>query len=127
MRNEILELSLEFAIEIVKYCELLEEKRKFAISNQLIRSGTSIWANVREAQNPHSRADFVSKLTVAAKEASETEYWLLLCEKNESYPNPNELMDSVKSIQKLLSKIISTSKIRLLYNGVTASQYHNIK
>ena len=80
-RNEILELSFEFALEIIEYCELLEAKRKYVIAQQLLKSGTSVGANIREAQNPHSRADFISKLVISAKEADETEYWLLLCEK----------------------------------------------
>ena len=109
-RNEILELSFEFALEIIKYCELLEAKRKYVIAQQLLKSGTSVGANIREAQNPHSRADFISKLVISAKEADETEYWLLLCEKSENYPNPENLLKSLLSIKKLLSKIISSSK-----------------
>ncbi len=61
-RNEILELSFEFALGIITYCEILEGKKKYVIARQLLKSGTSIGANVREAQNPHSRADFISKL-----------------------------------------------------------------
>ena len=109
-RNEILELSFEFALNIIEYSELLESKRKYVVARQLLKSGTSIGANVREAQNPHSRADFISKLVIAAKEADETEYWLLLCHKSQNYPDPVGLLDMVLSIKKLLSKIISTSK-----------------
>ena len=109
-RNEILELSFEFALDIIKYSEELDNQRKYVISRQLLRSGTSIGANVREAQSPHSRADFISKLVIAAKEANETEYWLLLCQKSQGYPDPGKLLDNILSIKKLLSKIISTSK-----------------
>jgi len=109
-RNEILELSFEFSIAIIEFCELLEDNRKYVIARQLLKSGTSIGANVREAQNPHSRADFISKLIIAAKEADETEYWLLLCEKSNRYPNPGKLFDSITSIKKLLNKIIGSSK-----------------
>ena len=109
-RNEILELSFEFALEIISYCELLEAQRKYVIARQLLKSGTSIGANVREAQSPHSRADFISKLVISAKEADETEYWLLLCEKSQNYPNPEGLLNKILSIKKLLSKIISSSK-----------------
>lgn len=77
--NVIVEKSFQFALKIIVYCDLLEEKRKFVISKQLLRSGTSIGANVREAQNAESKADFIHKLKLAAKEADETEYWLLLC------------------------------------------------
>lgn len=111
-RNEILELSFEFALEIITYCEILEGKKKYVIARQLLKSGTSIGANVREAQNPHSRADFISKLVIAAKEADETEYWLLLCEKSRNYPNPEKFLNKILSIKKLLSKIISSSKKR---------------
>lgn len=109
-RNEILELSFEFALEVIQYCEILEEQRKYIIARQLLKSGTSIGANVREAQNPHSRADFISKMIIAAKEADETEYWLLLCQKSQTYPDPGKLMNTILSIKKLLSKIIGSTK-----------------
>ena len=113
-RNEILELSFEFALMIIEFSELLEEKRKFIIARQILKSGTSIGANVREAQSCESRADFVHKLKISHKEAEETEYWLLLCEKAESYPSPSqEVKLLLSSIQKLLSKIISTTRSNL--------------
>lgn len=108
-RNEILELSFEFALGIIEYTELLEIKRKYVIARQLLKSGTSIGANVREAQNAHSRKDFIAKCVIAAKEANETENWLLLCPKSENYPNPPNLIDNLLSINKLRSKIISSS------------------
>ncbi len=79
--NIIVKLSFEFALEIIEYAEILEEKRKFVIANQLLKAGTSIGANVNEAQNAESKADFIHKLKIAAKEAEETEYWMKLCEK----------------------------------------------
>ena len=108
-RNEILELSFEFALEIIDYSELLEKNRKYVIARQLLKSGTSIGANIREAQNIHSRKDFTAKCVIAMREADETEYWLLLCKKSNSYPDPPELMGKILSIKKLLSKIISSS------------------
>ncbi|HRG68692.1 MAG: four helix bundle protein [Saprospiraceae bacterium] len=110
MKNPILELSFAFALKIVAYCELLEKQKKFIIANQLLKSGTSIGANIREAQNPHSRADFIAKMIIAMKEADETSYWLDLCQKSNNYPDPLELQINVKEIIRLLSKIISTSK-----------------
>jgi four helix bundle protein len=89
---------------------MLEEKRKYVIARQLLKSGTSIGANVREAQNAESKVDFIHKFKIAAKEAEETEYWLLICEKSSGYPNTNSLMGKVKSIQKVINKIIATSK-----------------
>jgi four helix bundle protein len=108
--NVIVDKSFEFALKIISYCEVLEELRKFVISKQLLKSGTSIGANVREAQNAESKADFIHKIKIAAKEADETEYWLLLCKFSTNYPANEELLNSVKEIIKILSKIISTSK-----------------
>lgn len=109
-KNEILELSFEFAAQIIVYCELLEENRKYVIARQLLKSGTSIGANIREAQNAESNQDFIHKLKISAKEADETEYWLLLCEKSLSYPSPKHLSILLISIKKLLNSIISTMK-----------------
>ena len=109
-RNVIVELSFEFALEIIEYCEKLEAKRRFVIAQQLLKAGTSIGANIREAQNAESKIDFIHKLKIAAKEADETEYWLLLCQQSKSYPSPETLLDKIISLKKLLSKIISTTK-----------------
>ncbi len=109
-KNQILELSFEFALQIIEFTELLEEKRKFVIANQLLKSGTSIGANVREAQNCESKADFIHKMKIAAKEADETEYWLLLCKFASNYPDSPELLVKIASIKKVLSAIISTLK-----------------
>jgi len=114
MRNDknnlIVNLTIEFALEIIEYCELLESKRKFVLANQLLKSGTSIGANVHEAQNAESKADFIHKIKIAAKEADETDYWLTLCILSPSYPNPVGLDIKVTSIINVLSKIISSSK-----------------
>ena len=78
MRNDnenlIVKLTIEFAMEIIEYTELLEEHKKYVIARQLLRSGTSIGANVHEAQNAESKEDFIHKMKIAAKEADETEY-----------------------------------------------------
>jgi four helix bundle protein len=108
--NLIVKMTFEFSLDIVKYSELLESKRKYAIANQLIRSGTSIGANVRESQNAESKDDFIHKMKVAGKEADETEYWLLLAHHSESYPLCEELLGKILSIKKVLSKIIGISK-----------------
>ena len=83
--NVIVNKSVRFALSVIRYCEVLEHDRKYVIAKQLMRSGTSIGANIFEAQNAESRADFVHKLKIAAKEASETLYWLILCEQSDSY------------------------------------------
>ena len=110
--NVVVNKTLRFALEIIQFAELLESKRKFVIAKQVLKSGTSIGANVSEAQNAESRADFIHKMKIAAKEADETAYWLNLCELSSSYPNTGNLIESVMDIIRLLSKIISTSKQR---------------
>lgn len=110
-RNELLEVTMELALQIIEYCEILEKERKYVIARQLLKSGTSIGANSREAQGAESKADFIHKLKIAYKEAEETEYWLVLCEKSTMYQNPPEqLKANLKSCQRLLGKIISSSK-----------------
>ena len=110
MSNPVLDQSFNFALLVIHYCEKLESKRKFVVSNQLMRSGTSIGANVREAQNPHSRADFISKMVIAMKEADETEYWLLLCQNSPNYPPTEYLLNQIISLKKMLTTIISSAK-----------------
>jgi four helix bundle protein len=111
-KNLIVELTFEFALEIIKYVGDLEQSRKYVIARQLLKSGTSIGANVREAQNAESKPDFIHKVKIAAKEADETEYWLLLCQKSEGYHDCEPLIDKCASITKVLSKIISSSKTK---------------
>ncbi|WP_210464542.1 four helix bundle protein [Rufibacter roseolus] len=108
--NLILDLTLDFSVAVIEYAEQLEALRKFVVANQLLKSGTSIGANVREAQNAESKADFIHKFKVAAKEVEETEYWLLLCQRVASYPNPEHLQKDLHSIKKIISKIIISSK-----------------
>ncbi len=108
--NLIVDLTFDFALKIIIYTKILEESRRYNMANQLFRSGTSIGANVSEAQHAESKKDFIHKLKVAAKEAEETKYWLSLCENSSSYPNPNSLISELQTIQKIMTKIISTSK-----------------
>lgn len=108
--NLIVELSFEFALLIIDFTTLLEQMKKFSLANQLFRSGTSIGANIREAQNAESKNDFIHKLKLAAKEADETEYWLLLCKHAPLLPTPDLLLSKLESIQKVLSKIIASTK-----------------
>jgi four helix bundle protein len=100
----------QFAIEIISYCEMLEERRKYIISRQLLKSGTSIGANVRAAQSPQSRADFISKMTIALKEAREAAYGLELCRACPSYLDPVALTPKINSIRNLLGKITFNSR-----------------
>lgn len=109
-RNLIVDLSFEFALKIITYSGLLEKDRKFVVATQLLKSGTSIGANIREAQNAKSKAGFIHKLKIAAKEVDETEYWLLLCDKANEYPDCKDLIVECISIIRVLSKIIASSK-----------------
>ena len=108
--NRIVDLSFDFALRIISFSELLEENRKYAVAKQIIRSGTSIGANISESQNCESKADFIHKLKIAAKEAEETEYWLLLCKYSETYPSDEELLSMIIEIKKILTSIINSSK-----------------
>src|SRR5665811_1260811 len=97
-RNEILELSFEFALSIIEFSEKLEGHKKYIIARQILKSGTSIGANVREAQNAESKADFIYKMKIAAKEADETEYWLFLCHQSKHYPDCKDLQEKLTVI-----------------------------
>ena len=96
----------------IKFCELLESGKKYVIAKQLLRSGTSIGANIFEAQHAESKADFIHKMKIAIKEANETLYWLLLCERSERYPKESSLRDKVDELIRIISKIIISSKIK---------------
>ena len=111
--NVIVEKSFEFALLIIEFTELLESKRKFVIANQLLKSGTSIGANIREAQNAESKADFIHKMKIAGKEADETEYWLLLCKFSKTHPFDESILNDLSEIKKILNKIIASSKKRM--------------
>ena len=111
--NLILRLTFEFAVGIVKFSEKLDTLRKYTISNQILKSGTSIGANIKESQNAESKKDIIHKLKISAKEADELEFWLYLCNEVETYPNADELIVKLTEIKKVLNKIISSSKQNL--------------
>jgi len=108
--NLIVKLTFEFAKSIIALTSELESRRKYNLANQLFRSGTSIGANAREAQNAESKNDFIHKMKIASKEADETDYWLALCNCSDGYPDCKELINQLASITRVLSKIIATSK-----------------
>lgn len=110
-KNVIVELSIELALEIIKYTELLEKDRKYVIAKQLLRSGTSVGANIHEAQSAESKADFIHKLKIADKELKESDYWLSLCSASDTYTDPPiKLKELMASVANVLSKIIISSK-----------------
>lgn len=106
--NIILEKSFAFALEIIEFSEELIERKRYRMADQLFRSGTSIGANLREAQNAESKKDFLHKVKIAAKEADETAYWLELCKASPHYPHEKKLQILLKEIQRILNSIIST-------------------
>ena len=108
--NVIVNLTFEFALKIIDFCNELDSRKKFALSNQLFKSGTSIGANTREAQNAESKADFIHKFKISAKEVEETEYWLLLCKHSNNLPDSAQLLSDLESIKRIITKIIGTSK-----------------
>lgn len=108
--NLIVDLSFNFAVQIVKFCDVLVADSKFVIANQLIKSGTSVGANVREAKGAESRKDFIHKLRISYKEAEETAYWLELLQAVYHYQQTVELLKQIISIKKVINKIISSTR-----------------
>jgi len=108
--NVIIKLTFQFALEIVKYCEDLQSTKKFVIANQLLKSGTSIGANIREAQNHESDNDFTHKFKIAAKEIKETEYWLNIIEACYEEYNIDEISKLLEEVAKITNSIITTMK-----------------
>jgi four helix bundle protein len=114
--NVIVDITFQFALNLIQYVEILESKRKFVIANQLLKSGTSIGANVRESQNGESKADFIHKLKVALKEADETEYWLLLCKYSNGYPDCEIFLKQLKRSKKFCQKLLLLPKEHMSIN-----------
>ncbi|MEE1327933.1 MAG: four helix bundle protein [Oscillospiraceae bacterium] len=114
MDNVIESKSFSFAVRIVKLCRHLQsDNKEFVLSKQLLRSGTSIGANVAESQQAQSRADFISKLSIALKEAVETNYWLRLLYATDylSSTEYSSVITDCKELEKLLTAILKTTKL----------------
>ena len=113
MASPLLDQSKAFALEITKVSNQINlEKKESVLTNQLIRSGTSIGANIREAFYAHGRADFIAKLQIALEECSESEYWLELLIESGYYQDHAVLEKRVK-VKKLLVASINTAKNNL--------------
>ena len=110
MASILQEKSKVFALQIIKVCnEIKQNKREAVLTNQLIRSGTSIGANIREAAYAHGKADFVAKLQISLKECSESEYWLeLLIESG--YWNDSAILEQCREVKRILISSINTAK-----------------
>ena len=113
VEKKIDERTFDFALLVVDVYRFLLGKKEFVLSKQLLRSGTSIGANVSEAQAAQSRKDFISKMSIASKEARETLYWIRLLKKS-GYLNKYsklELLDSeIRSIVKIITSIVKTTQ-----------------
>lgn len=110
--SALLNQSIDFSVEIVKFYKWLSDNQKeYVMSKQLLRSATSIGANIHEAQFASSRADFVVKMQIALKEASETEYWLTILKRTNYLSRDFEyLCGNCLSIKRMLISTIKTSK-----------------
>ena len=108
--NLIVDRSFEFALRIVRFSRRLREAGWPDLARQLLRSGTSVGANVHEAQDAESRDDFIHKMKLAAKEADESRFWLKLCKYTEELPHEEGLLDDLYEISSVLSAIIIKSR-----------------
>jgi four helix bundle protein len=114
--NVLKEKSYKFALRIVKlYKHLAYEKKEFVLSKQVLRSGTSIGANIAEGNQAQSKPDFIHKLSIAHKEAFETDYWLCLLRDGEFITDKQaqSLLDDCRELQKILTTSIKTAKVNV--------------
>jgi len=112
-RNIVKEKSFDFALKIVRLSQILiNQKKEFVLSNQLLRAGTSIGANIRESEHAESLKDFIHKLSIALKEANETEYWIELLFRSDQIDDVvyKEIKNDITELLKLLTAILKTSK-----------------
>lgn len=113
MPSPLLDKSKAFALEIIKVCNAVKScKRESVLTNQLIRSGTSIGANIREAFYAHGKADFIAKLQIALKECFESEYWLELLIESGFYED-RSILERCIELKKLLISSLNTAKKNL--------------
>ena len=113
MNNNIYQKSFQFAVRIVRLCKYLQtEQKEYILSKQVLRSGTSIGANVAEAQQAQSKPDFTSKINIALKEAAETDYWLRLLHETEylSKTQFESMISDCDEIESILVSIVKSSK-----------------
>ena len=110
--NIIKDKSFLFALRVVKLYKFLVEQKEFVLSKQLLRSGTSVGALVREAEHAESKADFIHKMAIAQKEANESDYWieLLFQSKYLDKQQYQSISDDIKGINKIIASIIISSK-----------------
>jgi four helix bundle protein len=109
--NPILEMTFDFSLQIIELYKFLVQKREYVLSRQVLKSGTSIGANVEEAIAAQSKKDFISKMAIASKEARETKYWLRLLDRSKLIDKDiKSYLDSIEHIVNILTKIVKTSQ-----------------
>ncbi|MFL5731289.1 MAG: four helix bundle protein [Cytophagaceae bacterium] len=110
-KGVILDKSFNFSLDIISLYRNLSEKKEYVLSKQVLRSGTSIGANIEEATAAQSRKDFINKMTIASKEARETKYWLRLLDKSQIVErNYQPYLNEIEEIIKILTSIVKTSQ-----------------
>jgi len=114
-QNQIKDKSYQFALEIIKLCKQLRENKEYHIAGQLIRSGTSIGANVEEANAGQSKKDFIAKMSIASKEARETHYWMRLLIDSDCSDKvaAKSLLNDCDELIRLLTAIVKTSQFSI--------------
>ena len=109
--------SFDFSLKIINLYKKLQEEKEFIISRQILRSGTSIGANIEEALAGQSKKDFIAKMSISSKEARETKYWLrLLKESDLSRINVDDLINDIHELIRILTSIVKTSQESLTKN-----------
>ena len=110
MNSPLMDKSKAFALQIIRVCNAVKtQKKETVLTNQLLRSGTSIGANIREAFYAHGRADFIAKLHIALKECSESEYWIELLLEG-GYYQDTAVLEKCVELKKMLISSINTAK-----------------
>lgn len=115
-KNVVLDKSFKFAVKIYNLCKILEERREYILSNQILKSGTSIGANVSEATVAQTKKDFYSKMSIAFKESKETHYWLLLPKEVKCIDDnlSSTLINDCEELAKIIGKIRTTTRKQLI-------------
>ncbi len=109
--NTILEMSFNFSLKIIQFYKICLQNKEFVLSKQLLRSATSIGANVEEANAAQTKKDFIAKMSIASKETRETKYWLRLLEKSKLIEvDYTDYLNSINHIINILTKIVKTSQ-----------------
>ena len=111
-QNKLIDISLDFSVIVVNYCKYLQKQhREFILATQLLKSGTSIGANIHEANYAQSRADFISKLQIALKESYETAYWLKVLQRTNYLAEKDKIMIKMNGdLIRMLAASVNTAK-----------------